>query len=330
MKIAGLRPIVAACLIVLPILALARSVTGEADDFPAQTIRWVVPFPAAGSVDGVARVVSRKAGEILGQQIIIDNRAGAGGRVGSKLVADAKPDGYTQLLTLNTTYTIDKALFKNLAYDPDRAFEPVTIVAETSEMLVVSPTLKINSVRELIALLKAHPREYNYASSGVGGSLHLAMLYFQSLTGVEIVHVPYKGGPPAVTDLMSGRVAMMFFNTPAAAPYVRNRQIQALGVSTKQRSPYMPDIPTIAESGVPGFDISVWFGLAVPAGTPRPVIDKMHDAVVKALKDPDVSRELANLGADPVGDTPQEFAARRKAESANWLKVFRDNQITLE
>lgn len=330
MKIAGLRPAMAACLSLLPILGLARSVTGEPDDFPAQTIRWVVPFPAAGSIDGVARIVSKKVSEILGQQIIIDNRAGAGGRVGAKLVADAKPDGYTQLLTLNTTYTMDKALFKNLAYDPDRAFEPVTIIAETSEMLVVSPTLGVNNVRELIALLKAHPRAYNYASSGVGGSLHLAMLYFQSMTGVDAVHVPYKGGPPAVTDLMTGRVAMMFFNTPAATPYVKNHQIQALGVSTKSRSPYMPDIPTIAESGVPGFDISVWFGLSVPANTPRPVVDKMHDAVVKALKDPDVRRELANLGADPVGDTPKDFAARRKTESANWLKVFQDNHITLE
>ncbi|OZI60794.1 Bug family tripartite tricarboxylate transporter substrate binding protein [Bordetella genomosp. 11] len=330
MKISRRQFAAAAGLSLLPLLGCARGVMGGAEDFPAQTIRWIVPFPAAGSIDGVARVVARKMGEILGQQIIIDNRAGAGGRVGAKLVADARPDGYTQLFTLNTTYTIDKALFKNLAYDPDRAFEPVSIIAETSEMLVVSPTLKVKDLRAFMALMKAHPREYNYASSGVGGSLHLAMLYFQSLTGLELVHVPYKGGPPAVTDLMTGRVAAMFLNTPAASPYIRNHQIQALGVSTKSRSPYMPDIPTIAEAGVPGFDISVWFGLSVPAGTPRSVIDKMHDAVVKALEDPGVRKELANIGADPVGDTPGEFAARKDAESAKWTKVFKENHITLE
>jgi tripartite-type tricarboxylate transporter receptor subunit TctC len=322
--------IVAAALVLLPALAGARSVAGEATDFPSQTIRWVVPFPAAGSIDSVARVVSKRISEILGQPIIIDNRAGAGGRVGSKLVADAKPDGYTQLFTLNTTYTMDKALFKNLAYDPDQAFEPVSIIAQTSQILVVSPTLPARDVKELIALVKAHPHEFNYASSGVGGSLHLAMLYFQSLAGLDMVHVPYKGGPPAVQDLIAGRVSMMFFNTPAAAPYIHNHQIRALGVSTAQRSAYLPDVPTIAESGVPGFDIAVWFGLSVPSGTPAAVVDRMQRAVAQALQDPQVKKELDNLGAEPVGDTPKEFAARIKSESATWSKVFKDTHMTLE
>jgi tripartite-type tricarboxylate transporter receptor subunit TctC len=301
-----------------------------ADGFPKQPIRWIVPFPPAGSIDSVARVVGQKLSQILGQQIIIDNRAGAGGRVGSKLAADAKPDGYTQLFSLNTSYTIDKSLFKNLPYDPDKAFAPVTIVAETSQLLVSSPKLPVYNVKELIALAKSRPHELNYASSGVGGSLHLAMLYFQSLTGIDIVHIPYKGGPPAVADLMTGRVSLMFFNTPAALPYVKNHQLRALGVSTARRSGFLPDVPTIAESGVRGFDVSVWFGLSVPTGTPVAVIDKMHLAIKQALSDPQVKKELLALGAEPYGDTPQDFAKRIKSESTAWSNVFKTVHMNLE
>lgn len=319
-----------ALLCLIPMLACAQGSSGGAAHFPDQPIRWIVPFPPAGSIDAVARVLAAKLGGILGQQIIIDNRSGAGGRVGSKLVADARPDGYTQLFSLNTTYTIDKSFFKNLTYDPDKAFAPVTIIAETSQLLVTSPSLPVKSVRDLIELAKAKPHELNYASSGVGGSLHLAMLYFQSLSGIDIVHIPYKGGPPAVADLMTGRISMMFFNTPAAVAYIRNGTLRALGVSTARRSVFLPDVPTIAESGVPGFDISVWFGLAVPTGTPPAAIAKMHDAVAQALADPDVKKQLLALGAEPVGNTPQQFADRIKSESASWAQVFRNAHMSLE
>jgi tripartite-type tricarboxylate transporter receptor subunit TctC len=324
---------VAACAASMALCAgagAAAQTLPSADGFPKQPIRWIVPFPAAGSIDSVARVVGQKLSQILGQQIIIDNRAGAGGRVGSKVVADSKPDGYTQLFSLNTTFTIDKSLFKNLTYDPDTAFAPVTIVAETSQLLVVSPKLPVDTLQGLIALAKSRPHELNYASSGVGGSLHLAMLYFQSLTGIDIVHIPYKGGPPAVADLMTGRVSLMFFNTPAALPYVKNHQLRALGVSTARRSDFLPQVPTIAESGVPGFDVSVWYGLAVPTGTPSAAIDKMHAAVKLALADPDVKRQLLTLGAEPYGDTPQDFAKRIKSESASWSKVFKTVHMNLE
>jgi tripartite-type tricarboxylate transporter receptor subunit TctC len=290
----------------------------------------VVPFPAAGSIDSLARVVGHRLSEMLGQQIIIDNRAGAGGRLGAQEVARAKPDGYTQLLTLNTTFTIDRSLFRNLPYDPDKAFAPVTIVGASSQLLVTSPTLAVKDVAGLIALAKAKPGELTYASSGVGGSLHLAMLYFQSMTGIDIVHVPYKGGPPAVTDLMAGRVSMMFFNTPAAAAYVRNGSLRALGVSTTTRSALLPQVPTIAESGVPGFDVSVWYGLAVPRGTPSAVIDKMNAAIKEALRAPEVSKQLAALEVEPVGDTPEHFAHRISTESAAWLEVFRKTNMKLE
>jgi len=302
----------------------------DKDAFPNQPIRWVVGFPAAGSIDSLARVLSQKLAQQLGQQIIVDNRAGAGGRLGAQEVARAKPDGYTQLLTLNTTFTIDRSLFRNLPYDPDKAFAPVTILGSSSQLLVTSPTLPVKNVAELIALAKAKPGQLTYASSGVGGSLHLAMLYLQSLTGIDIVHVPYKGGPAAVTDVMAGRVSMMFFNTPAAAPYVKNGTLRALGVSTATRSTLLPQVPTVGEAGVPGFDVSVWYGLAVPHGTPPAVIETMNAAVKKALRSPDIIKQLAALEIDPVGDSPDDFARRIASESAAWLDVFRKTNMKLE
>jgi tripartite-type tricarboxylate transporter receptor subunit TctC len=251
----ALRLLCAACAIACYGPAHAQDKSGK-DIFPNQPIRWIVAFPPAGSIDSLARVLSQKLSQQLGQQIIVENHAGAGGRLGAQEVAHAKPDGYTQLLTLNTTFTIDRSLFRNLPYDPDKAFAPVTILGSSSQLLVTSLMLSVKSVAELIALAKSKPGQLTYASSGVGGSLHLAMLYFQSLTGIDIVHVPYKGGPPAVTDVMAGRVSMMFFNTPAAAAYVRNGTLRALGVSTATRSTLLPQVPTIAEAGVPGFDVS--------------------------------------------------------------------------
>jgi len=313
----------------LPAIAQAADEAPGAD-FPTLPIHWIVPFPPAGSIDAVARVVGRKLSEILGQQIIIDNRAGAGGRVGAKAAADARPDGYTQLFTLNTTYTIKKQFFAHPTFDPDKDFEPISIVAETSQLLVASPGFPAHNVQELIAMAKKQPHEINFASSGVGGSLHLAMMYFESQAGIDLVHIPYKGGPPAVNDLMTDRVSLMFFNTPAALNYVKNHQFQALAVSTKKRSIFLPDVPTIAESGVPGFDISVWFGLSVPAGTPHAVIDRMHAAVVKALADPRVRHDLIALGAEPVGDAPADFAQRVHRESEGWTKTFKQADMVLE
>ncbi|MFC4277973.1 Bug family tripartite tricarboxylate transporter substrate binding protein [Achromobacter aloeverae] len=314
----------------LPALAHAGADGGPGADFPALPIRWIVPFPPAGSIDAVARVVGRKLSQVLGQQIIIDNRAGAGGRVGAKAAADARPDGYTQLFTLNTTYTIKKDLFRNPTFDPDKDFEPITIVAETSQLLVASPKFPAHDVRQLIDMARKHPHEINFASSGVGGSLHLAMLYFESQAGIDLVHIPYKGGPPAVNDLMTDRVSLMFFNTPAALSYVKNHQLQALGVSTPKRSMFLPDVPTIAESGVPGFDISVWFGLSVPAGTPKAVVERMHAAVAQALADPGVRHDLIALGAEPVGDTPADFAQRMRRESEAWTQTFKQADMVLE
>ena len=298
--------------------------------FPARPVRWIVPFPAAGSIDLVGRVVGQKLFEVWGQQVVIDNRAGGGGRLGTQAGAAATPDGYTQLFTLNTSFTIDRSLFKNLPYDPDKAFAPITIVASTSQLLVTNPSFPVRNVRELIALCKARPGEVNYGSSGAGGSLHLAMELFKSMAAIDIVHVPYKGGPPAATDLIAGQIALLFFNTPAALPYVKSGKLRALGVSTAKRSPLLPDVPTIAEGGVAGFDTDVWFGLVAPAGTPADIVTKTQRDIARVVAMPDVRKQLLDIGAEPVANTPEEFAARIKKESALWAKVIQNAKIRFE
>lgn len=298
--------------------------------FPERPVRWIVPFPASGSIDLVARVLAPKLYDGWGQQLVVDNRPGGGGRLGAQIAATAQPDGYTQLFTLNTTYTIDRSLFKHLNYDPDKAFVPVTLVASTSQLLITNPAFSAKTVRELIAYCKSRPNEVNFGSSGVGGSLHLAMEYFKSASGIDVVHVPYKGGPPAVVDLMAGQISLMFFNTPAAAPYVKSGKVRALGVSTARRSGLLPDVPTIAESGLPGFDIAVWLGLSVPAGTPAAIVERTHAAVARALRVPEIEKQLLDLGAEPGGETPQAFARRIKAESAAWSKVIKASNMQFE
>jgi tripartite-type tricarboxylate transporter receptor subunit TctC len=293
-------------------------------------VRWIVPFPPAGSIDLVGRVVGQKLSENWGQQVVIDNRAGGGGRIGTQAGAAAAPDGYTQLFTLNTSFTIDRSLFKSLPYDPDKAFAPITIIASTSQLLVTNLSFPVKNVRELIALAKARPGEVNYGSSGAGGSLHLAMELFKSMAGIEMVHVPYKGGPPAATDLIAGQIELLFFNTPGALPYVKAGKLRALGVSTAKRSPLLPDVPTIAEAGVAGFDTEVWFGLVAPAGTPTDIVARTQRDVARVVALADVRKQLLDIGAEPVANTPDEFAARIKKESAQWAKVIQAAKIRFE
>ena len=296
-------------------------------DFPVRPVRWIVPFPAGGSVDLIARILAQKLYETWGQQVVVDNRPGAGGRVGTKIAAESTPDGYNQLLALNTNLTVDRSLFKSLAYDPEKAFVPVTIVASTSQLLVVNPSFPARSVRELIALCKSSPGQINYGSSGAGGSLHLAMELFRTQAGIDIVHVPYKGGPPAATDLIAGRIGLMFFNTPAALSYVKSGKLRALGVSTARRSALLPDVPSIAESGLPGFDTEVWYGLVVPAGASPAAVRSTYEAVSKALAMPDVRKSLQAIGAEPVSISPADFARRIKTETREWAKVIRAANI---
>jgi tripartite-type tricarboxylate transporter receptor subunit TctC len=298
--------------------------------FPARPVKWIVPFPPSGSIDLVGRVVGQKLYETWGQQVVIDNRSGGGGRLGTAAAAVSAPDGYTQLFTLNTSLTIDRSLFKSLPYDPDKAFTPITIIASTSQLLVTNPSFPVKNARDLIALAKARPGEVNYGSSGAGGSLHLAMELFKSMAGIDMVHVPYKGGPPAATDLMAGQIELLFFNTPAALPYIRSGKLRALGVSTAKRSPLLPEVPAIAESGLPGFDTDVWFGLVAPAGTAPEIVSKTQHDIAQVVALPELRKQLLDLGAEPVVNAPDEFAARIKRESALWAKVVQAAKIRFE
>ena len=298
--------------------------------FPQRPVRWVVPYPAGGSVDLVGRILGQKLLDIWGQQVVVDNRPAAGGRLGTQIAAQATPNGYTQLLTLNTNLTMERSLFKKLAYDPHKAFVPITITASTSQLLVVNPSFSAQTVRDLIALCKAKPGELTYGSSGVGGSLHLAMELFKSMAGIDVTHVAYKGGPPASLDLMAGQINMMFFNTPAALPHVKSGRLRALGVSTAKRSLLLPEVPTIAESGVPGFDTAVWYGLAVPAGTAPAIVDKTYRDVTRVLAMPDVRKALLDLGAEPVSTTPEETARRIRSESKQWTRVITNAKMVFD
>jgi tripartite-type tricarboxylate transporter receptor subunit TctC len=315
--------------LLLVVVVAPQAPAAAQERFPDKPVRWIVPFPVGGSIDIVARIVGQKLFGIWGRQVVVDNRLGAGGRIGTQLGASSAPDGYTQTLTLNTSLTSDNILSGKTGLDTERAFAPITVVAATSQLLVVNPAVPAKSVPEFIALVKAQPGRLNYGSSGPGGSLHLAMELFKYRAGIDIVHVPYKGGPLAVVDLMSGQLAAMFFNTPAALPLVKNGKLRALGVSTARRSPFLPDVPSIAESGVPGFDTSVWYGLLAPAGTANTIVAKTYRDVLAALRDAEVRKLLFNAGAEPVGDTPQEFARLVKEETARWAKVIKAAHITV-
>ena len=307
-----------------------RDVAAADARFPDRPVRWLVTFPVGGSIDIVARIVGQKLYETWGRQVVVDNRPGMGGRIGTQLAASAAPDGYTQLVTLNTTLTSDNILAGKTELDVQRAFAPITMLAGTSQLLVVNPSVPAKSVPEFIAYVKSRPGKLNYGSSGPGGSLHLAMELFKFRTGIDIVHVPYKGGPPAAVDLMSGQLAAMFFNTPAALPLVKGGKLRALGVSTARRSVLLPDVPTIAESGVAGFDTSVWYGLLAPAATPKAIIAQTHRDVIAALRDEEVRKLLVNAGAEPVGNSPQEFADRVRDETAGWAKVIKAANIRVD
>lgn len=314
----------------LAVSASAAVCAADTPNFPVKPVRWVVPYPPGGSIDVVGRVIAARLSQAWGQQVIVDNRLGAGGRVGTQAVINAAPDGYKQLLTLNTNYTIDRSLFKNIGYDPEKALAPITIVASTAQLLISNVSFPVKNVKELVALAKARPNDINYGSSGAGGSLHLAIELFKSMTGIQMTHIPYKGGVPAATDLIAGQIQVLFINAPAGAPYIKSGKVRALGISTATRSPQLPDIPTIAEAGVPGFNIDVWFGLSAPAGVSAAIISKSYQDVSKAVNEPEVRKQFASLGADPQSVTPDEMARRIRAETATWAKVIQGSSIRFE
>ena len=301
----------------------------QAADYPQRPIRLVVPYAAGGSTDTVARIVGARLGERLGQQIVVDNRTGAGTLIGTEIVQHATADGHV-LLMATPPLAVNPSLYAKVSYAVERNFVAVTNVAGSSNLLVVHPSLPANSVSELVALLKAAPGKYNYGSSGVGGAGHLAMALFESMAGVDVVHVPYKGGAPAVVDLVAGRLTLMMANLTTAQPHIRAGKLRGLGVGKVKRSPLFPEMPTIAEAGVKGYEANNWNGVVAPTGTPRPAIERLHQEIVATLKEPAIADRMARAGLEPVGDTPAEFAQYLKSEAAKWGKLVKSAGIKPE
>lgn len=312
----------------LAALALSSAALGQA--YPTRPIRMIVAYPPGGGTDIVGRVVAQKLAEALGQAVVVENRGGASGNIGTELAARAAPDGYTVLMGNVAPNAINVSLFKNLPYDPVADFAPVTLVASTPNILVVHPSTPARTVKEVIALAGAKPGTLNFASAGVGSSSHLAGELFRILAGAEIVHVPYKGAGPAMVDVLSGRVQLYFATMPAAMPHVKSGKLAAVAVTSARRSPALPDVPTIAESGVAGYEASTWYGLLAPAHTPGAAVARLHQATVKILADAALREKLAGQGFEPIGDSPGEFGAYIKSEIAKWAKVVRDAGIRPE
>lgn len=298
--------------------------------YPVKPIRMVVPQPAGGTSDILARIAGQKITEATGQQVVAENRAGAGGNIGTELVARAAPDGYTLLTVAGSTLTVNPSMYRKLPFDTLKDLAPITIIAEVPNILIVHPSLPVKSVRELIAFARARPGELNYASTGAGQSTHLAMELFNTMAGVRIVHVPYKGGGQALPDLLGGHVSLMFGSVTSSLPHVKAGKLRALGVSTLKRLPTMPQLPTVSESGLPGFEVTVWYGMLAPAGTPRSIIMRVNSIVVAALKNPDMQLRLSAQGAQAIGNTPEQFETQVRSDLVKWARVIKASGATLD
>ena len=311
------------------ILGCALATAAHAQQYPQRPLRFVVPFPPGGGADNLARIVGQPAGEMLGQQIVVDNRAGAGGNISAEVVARAAPDGYT-LLQGNLAHAISQNLQRRPGYDIGNDFAAVTLLASIPFLLVANPSVNAGSVKELIALAKARPGQLNYASSGYGGPSHMAMELFRSMTGVDLHHVPYKGAGPAATDLIAGQVHVMFPTMSAALPLVRSGRLKAYALTSASRSPLAPEIPTVAESGVPGYEASTWFGVMVPKATSPVITTRLNGVFTAVLRVPDVRERLTNQGFDIVGSTAADFAGYIKVEILKWAKVAKTSGTTVD
>jgi tripartite-type tricarboxylate transporter receptor subunit TctC len=304
-------------------IAAATSSLARADTYPNKPIRLLVAFPPGGPSDVLARIVGQQLNGELGQPIVVDNRPGAGGNVAAEIAVKQSADGYTLLIANNSILAANAFLYRHLGFDPLKDFAPVTLIGRQANILVVSPSLGVKSVAELIALAKAKPGQLNFASSGNGTAAHLAGELFRLRAGIDIVHVAYPGVAPALTDLISGQVQMMFATSVAAIPFLQGGTLRALAVTTAQRSKVLPDLPTMQEAGLADFDATTWHGLVAPAHTPGPIVDRLNAATLQALARPDVAQRLAGLGVEVAGDTPDEFGAYIKAESAKWGEVIK-------
>jgi tripartite-type tricarboxylate transporter receptor subunit TctC len=323
------RAVAAAAVVLTAALALAGASGARAQAYPTHPVRLVVPYPAGGAADILARVIGQKLSERLGEPVIVENRPGAGTAIGAKFVAKAPPDGYTILMGTVSSHAINPALTKDVGYDPVADFAPISLVASLPFILDVNPSVPAHSVAELIALAKRQPGKLTFASAGIGTSNQLAGELFKSMAGIDIVHVPYRGSAPALEDVIAGHVTMMFDLTITSLPQIAAKQVRALAITTPRRSKLVPDLPTVAESGLPGYAVDAWFGLFAPAKTPDTVVSRLNAETVAVMSLPDVRASLAKQGAEPLTSTPADFARYVRSELAKWTKVVHQSRISI-
>lgn len=301
--------------------------TSGAEAYPAKPVRIIVPFPSGGPVDTLARIVGQQLSPVLGQQMIVDNRPGANGIIGTDLAGKAAPDGYTLLMGNLGPLAINVSLYHKLPYDPMRDFAPVAMVAVAPQILVAHPSLPTRSVRELVQLAKAKPGQLVYGSPGTGSGAHLSMELFKTMTAINIMHIPYKGATPALADLLGGQTSLVLSSIVPAQPFVKTGRLRGLAVTSRKRTPALPGIPTMIESGLPGFEAMAWFGVLAPAGTPRSIVARLDSEIARILQKPEIKNQLAGFGSEPGGGSPEEFAAYIKTEIDKWGKVIKDAGI---
>ena len=316
--------------LLLSAVLLAGTTSGAAQEYPNKPVRLIVPFAPGGGNDIVARAIAQQLSVSLGRQFIVDNRAGAGGVVGAELAAKSPPDGYTLFLGGVGSHAVNPNLHARLPYDPVKDFAPITLIASAPSVLVVHPSVPALTIEGFTALAKVHPGKLNFASNGNGSSAQLAAVLYESMAGVRMVHIPYKGLAPALADLLSGEVQLMFSSMVAIIPHIRTGRLRALAVTGKKRSPLLPEVPTLDESGLRGYEAGSWYGILAPAGTPPQIVALLNAEIVRALQQPEISERLAAEGAEPIGGTPAQFAAHIEAELARVKKILRDGAVRME
>jgi tripartite-type tricarboxylate transporter receptor subunit TctC len=306
------------------------NIAHASDTFPNKPIKFIVPYAAGGATDTTARLVSKELTAILGQPVIVENKAGAGGNIGTDYVAKSPPDGYTMLLAYTGPMAINPSLYDSLPFKPQHDFAPVTLLAQAPQILGVHPSIPATTVDELVAYAKANPTALFFGSSGNGGADHLAGELFKMRTGAQITHVPYKGGAPALADLVAGRTQLQFMTIPASIGHIQAGRIRPLAILAKERYPLFPDVPTISEAGVKNYDVNNWYGVVVAAGTPEPIVNKLNNALIKALRSNEVQTRFSGLGLVPVSNTPKEFQNFIAAESVRWAEIIRVSGASLK
>ncbi len=314
----------------LTLCVMLAAASAQSQTWPSKPIRFIVPFPPGGGTDVLARTVSPKLGEGLGQQVVIDNRSGAGGMIGVELGAKSPPDGYTLVIATVGQISINPNLYAKMPFDPVKDLAPIILAGNIFNVLIVHPALPAQSVKALIALARARPGELNYGSSGTGAADHLSAELFQVMTKTKMVHVPYKGGPLAIIDLISGNLQLMFSTVPTAVGLIKGGKVRAMAITNSNRFPLMPELPTVAEAGIPGFAVNNWTGVFVPAATPADIIARLNAEFVKVLAMPDVKKRLLGNGIDAMSNTPQQFATYIRVETAKWASVIKDANVKVE